>query len=297
MQNVQSIVVATDFSGCAGVALRQAARIARKLDAELHVVHVIAGLVVEDLAAALPVAPDVLRADVVRDAQTRLEAALTPAERPARCRFRVAIGSVADETLRSVRDTQSQLLVLGSFGVSGPGEGAGSVALHCARRSPSSVLLVQESMTSSFRSILACLDFSDVSLLATRHAAALAAMDGASLGLLHVFNPPWKQLHYRAPTPEAGVPFQTQYRDALLLRLRGVANSLGRPAPGPALHLHEHGSEGRGIVEFARSAKADLVVLGTEGRTSLKDYVMGSTAERVIRKADSSVLAVRSPAS
>lgn len=297
MQNVQSIVVATDFSGCAGVALRQAARMAKRRDAELHVIHVIAALVVEDLAAALPVAPDVLRADVVRDAQIRLEGALPPGERPPRCRFRVAIGSVADELVRTVRDTQSRLLVLGSYGVSGPGEGAGSVALHCARRSPSSVLLVHEEQPGPFRKILTCLDFSDVSLVAAREAAALAIADGASLGLLHVFAPPWQQLHYRAPTPEAAIPFQTQYRDALLSRLKGVAQCIGAPPPGPDLSLHESRSEGRGIVEFARSAGADLIVLGTEGRTCLKDYVMGSTAERVIRKADCSVLAVRSPAS
>ncbi|MBM4361664.1 MAG: universal stress protein, partial [Deltaproteobacteria bacterium] len=37
---------------------------------------------------------------------------------------------------------------------------------------------------------------------------------------------------------------------------------------------------------------ADLVVLGTRGRTNLRDLFLGSTAERVVRECPCSVLAV-----
>jgi nucleotide-binding universal stress UspA family protein len=50
---------------------------------------------------------------------------------------------------------------------------------------------------------------------------------------------------------------------------------------------------GRGITEFVQQIGGDLAVLGTRGRTNLRDLLIGSTAERVLRDAACSILAVR----
>jgi nucleotide-binding universal stress UspA family protein len=50
------------------------------------------------------------------------------------------------------------------------------------------------------------------------------------------------------------------------------------------------------IGRFAEEIKADLLVLGSHGRTGIKRWVMGSVAERVVRHAPCSVLTVRLPA-
>jgi nucleotide-binding universal stress UspA family protein len=47
------------------------------------------------------------------------------------------------------------------------------------------------------------------------------------------------------------------------------------------------------IVALAKEIKADLIVIGTHGRTGIKHVVMGSTAERVVRHASCPVLVVR----
>jgi nucleotide-binding universal stress UspA family protein len=61
-----------------------------------------------------------------------------------------------------------------------------------------------------------------------------------------------------------------------------VATAIGEPA-------HE-------ILAFAKAQHADLVVIGTHGRTGLQHALMGSVAERVVRRATCPVLTVRPPA-
>ena len=58
-------------------------------------------------------------------------------------------------------------------------------------------------------------------------------------------------------------------------------------------HLHEHQSYGCGIVEFATSHDAALIVFGALGTSNLRDMLLGSTAERVFRETPCSVLAIR----
>jgi nucleotide-binding universal stress UspA family protein len=61
-----------------------------------------------------------------------------------------------------------------------------------------------------------------------------------------------------------------------------------------------HGLEGEdaatAIVEFARDRGADLIVIGTHGRTGLRRLLIGSVAELVVRNASCSVLVVRGKA-
>ena len=47
------------------------------------------------------------------------------------------------------------------------------------------------------------------------------------------------------------------------------------------------------ILEVARARGADLIVMGTHGRTGLEHALMGSIAERVVRRAHCPVLTVR----
>jgi len=49
------------------------------------------------------------------------------------------------------------------------------------------------------------------------------------------------------------------------------------------------------IVDFARNNEIDLIVMSTHGRTGLKHVLMGSTTEKVVRKAPCPVLSIRHP--
>ncbi len=55
------------------------------------------------------------------------------------------------------------------------------------------------------------------------------------------------------------------------------------------------GVPSRDIVSYARDHDVDLVVMGTHGRTGLDRYILGSVAERVVRRADVPVMTVHHP--
>ena len=60
-----------------------------------------------------------------------------------------------------------------------------------------------------------------------------------------------------------------------------------------AEYLSARGSPERIILEVASSKNADLIVMGTHGRTGLAHVVLGSVAERVVREAPCPVLTVK----
>lgn len=55
----------------------------------------------------------------------------------------------------------------------------------------------------------------------------------------------------------------------------------------------EHGRPFAEIIRYAQEHQIDLIILGTHGRSGLDHFLLGSTAEKVIRKAPCPVLTVR----
>jgi nucleotide-binding universal stress UspA family protein len=70
---------------------------------------------------------------------------------------------------------------------------------------------------------------------------------------------------------------------------------LGKDYPEVALecHVFTDGRPSHGIVAFLKDCKAELVVLGTRGRTGVRSLLMGTTAERIVDHSPCSVLAIK----
>jgi nucleotide-binding universal stress UspA family protein len=298
MNSLKSIAVGVDFSDCSRVALTQAARLAKWNDATLHVLHVIESLVATELAEALPDPAEATRKRLVTDAEERIEQWLEQLDAvPAKHTSRAVIGSPIDEMRKQVETTAADLLVLGTYGGSGKGQGTGILATKCVRKIGDKVLLVSDSQTGPFRDVVACVDFSEHSRMAVEQAIRVAAQDGSKLHLLHVYSAPWHHLHYRAPTPEASPDFKRQYLDGLRRRfdafLEQFAGDLKALDVEASCEVIEGEHYARGIISYLNASKSDLVVLGTRGRTNLRYLLLGSTAERVVREIPCCVLAVK----
>jgi glycine betaine transporter len=134
-------------------------------------------------------------------------------------------------------------------------------------------------MTVEFRRILVPTDFSPTSDLALEHAKALTTKFGGVLEVLHVVSP---------QIEEAGVRIASD-------RLARCLTREERDRYGATLTLLI-GSPALTIVDHAASCKADLIVMGTHGRTGVTHMLLGSVAERVVRMARCPVLVVRGEA-
>ena len=147
--------------------------------------------------------------------------------------------------------------------------------------------------TADWKRICCPIDFSDASRAAMEVAADLARRTGAELCLLHAYPVPGYTF------PDGSVVASPKMLQDLadgaqrhLDEWRTAAEGLGAPRVDTAKEAGEPTAE---IVAFARERGVDLLVLGTHGRTGLEHALMGSIAERVVRKAHCPVLTVRPP--
>ena len=170
--------------------------------------------------------------------------------------------------LGGIANLEADLVAVGSHGTSRlAGVAFGSVASAMAHHAPCSVLIAREPTVDSFpRMILHANDGSPESLDAAYVAGRLAARHGSTVVTLHV-----GETRDRAVAEEA----------VALLETSGLE---------PVMRI-EQGSPHRRIVEVANGVRASLIVIGSRGRTGLA--ALGSVSERVVHRADCSVLIVR----
>ena len=142
--------------------------------------------------------------------------------------------------------------------------------------------------------VLCPLDFSDNSDHAMRYAAALAQMFGAELTLLHVVAPVMAALPGETTLPDTLQADVDELAAACEERLQQTVGALA--ADGLTVQSKVlNGVPFVEIIRFARDAETDLIVMGTHGRTGLGHLLIGSVAERVVRKAPCPVLTVKHP--
>jgi nucleotide-binding universal stress UspA family protein len=145
---------------------------------------------------------------------------------------------------------------------------------------------------SQFRRILHASDFSPASRPAFRRALDLARANRASLTLVHVYStfiPVMGEGYVGGQVYDKMIADIRTDAQRRLGRLVAAARKKGVRAKGLALDGIPHDR----IVRAARSARADLIVLGTHGRTGLGRLFLGSVAARVVTLAPCPVLTVR----
>jgi universal stress protein A len=142
------------------------------------------------------------------------------------------------------------------------------------------------------RRILFATDYSKASAKAFATALTLAKANRAALTVLHVFAP---YLPVVSEESISGTTLEQLDADARawsqrqLTRLTEQAKKSGVRALG----LMADGEPARQIVRAARSKRADLIVVGTHGRTGFNRFLVGSVAQRVVATAPCPVVTVR----
>ncbi|MGH7309792.1 MAG: universal stress protein [Candidatus Rokuibacteriota bacterium] len=143
-----------------------------------------------------------------------------------------------------------------------------------------------------FQRILHPSDFSPASRPALAQAIDLARHDGARLTIMHVITPPVPIVGEGYVSPTLWADLDRQMRDHAGKQMRALltrARQAGVRATGVLLE----GPPADRIVRAARRLKADVIVMGTHGRSGLARIFVGSVAGRVIATARCPVLTVR----
>ncbi|MGH8603726.1 MAG: universal stress protein [Gammaproteobacteria bacterium] len=143
------------------------------------------------------------------------------------------------------------------------------------------------------QSLLIPTDFSDLTEHTLDYAIGLAVALNASVELLHVHYSPALSLQNGDLTMPVDPTLEAEYEASAQQRLDKLAEkyrSCGVTVSGRLLSGVPHAE----IIRAAEEGGADLIVMGTHGRTGLAHLMMGSVAERVVRGSPIPVLTVPS---
>jgi nucleotide-binding universal stress UspA family protein len=298
---VRRILCPTDFSIFSARALRHAIALARRFDAQLHVVHVVPPLYPTSGASFYFPAPILAGPELrqgVEDEMRRFVAPADEARVPVETQIRD--GQPWREIQAMAEGLPADLVVMGTHGTGGFERLLlGSVTEKVLRRLPCPVLTVchEEGQTweapGLVRRILCATDLAESSPRTIAYARALALKYDAPVTLLHV-------VEMATDSPFAPMLGHMEHArlQTELVRLAweklAKAVSEGAPSHGPA--VEERVSVGRAseeILKIATEQRADLIVMGTQGSGPLGRMLFGSTAQEVVRHATCPVLTVR----
>lgn len=271
----------TDLSAEADVAIVHARQYATATNATLCVVHSVPHI--EAIRPLFPqlVADDLLAAaDLPRRAEATLQTRLAAlAIDTTATEITIERGTTVDGALQAIERWQPTLVMIGAP------DGAVD-AVRLVRHLTVPVLVARSSPPT--RMVLAGTDLSDPSLPAIRAASEMSSRMGGELVVAHAIevNP----LHvYGVALPPMFGPAAPSVHEAAQQRLDEAVRGLGIEAKTTI----GVGTASVVLLGLASARAAELVVVGTHGRTGLTRFVLGSVAETVIRQAPCSVLVVR----
>ena len=299
----RNILVATDFSAHSAAAARLALWLADQNQAQVVMAHVLADLrrAVHHASyqARLDMAyggGELLEREVRKNSDARLRQLIVDLGRP-EIRFETVLGEPFVEIVHAVQQEKYDLVVAGTRGQSAWRRYfVGSTARRLVRKCPCSVLIVKAEHAAPPKVVLAATDLSDVSRRAIAEGQWLAERAGAAFHVLHVIDAAEapRDLLESAPTSVSWAALRKQIRVEASERFQAFLASLP-PCKGQRQSYLIWGTPWREIGRLARKLRADLVALGTVGRSGISGVLLGNTAEKVLAHCDTSILTAKSP--
>lgn len=317
MLNIDSILLARDFSPISDQAFRYSLDLARRTGATLHVLH--AHVLHEDPETSRP---DLLAADVDRIKRQLTQYGdgddLEGGDAEVDVVKAVVRDVAAGPAILSYADRHDiDLIALGTHGRRGVRRFLlGSVAEEVVRRADRPVLTVRGNETPepelgpplpTLDRILVPIDFSDPSRVALLHAQGLADVFDASVDVFHVVQQTMHPAFYVGgitdirdidPNIEKKVKARIVAFIEETLRIPKTADGSSE-SPLDSGQVVPHmiiGAVDIEVPEFIDEHGSDLVVMSTKGQTGLDRVLLGSVAEKIVRIATCPVLTVKSGA-
>lgn len=290
MIKLSRIMVGHSFFPDGDIAFRSARTLAKLAHADLYLLHVVEPYPLYQKMRFPSVPAHAMLEEVVLKMRSQLtDLAKQPELSGLHVDTDVHIGKPFIELIRATRNWNANLVVVGTS-IRGEGRFLGSTGERVLRKSPVPVLIAKQEFTPGPKTIVVPVDFSACSRKAAEEAITLVRGFGGNVIFLHVLD----LAEYVYPAAYGGAPiivppltaddiepdWQLFLKD---LELNGITWEKRTVEGRPALH----------IVDTAKACNADLVIMGTHGRTGFAHVLLGSVAEAVLRISDCSILTIR----
>ncbi len=284
------VFVATDFSLSAACAVARAGSLPLAPGAEITVVHVLS----DDTPQKILMAAEKLARRQLSEATKTIREALR-----ALGRRRVTVSSAIHrgqgyvEIVRQARAVGADLVVLGRHGLRPVRDMfIGSTAERVIRAGDLPVLVVSRRSSRPYQRPLVAVDLEDTSRSVIATAMRALGPEAASVTMVHAYHVPFEGFMNPGVPASAMTDLRKEYRAVAVSGLAKVQASLGdRGVDWKTVVVR--GDPRSVVVAEAARARADLLVLGTHGRTGLAHALIGSVAERIIQAVACDVLVAR----
>lgn len=273
--SLQRLLVPTDLSDFAAVALRWSALFQQRLGARVTVLYATQPWIPIDImegpaAYALQTSAefrDRTARDLRQHVETHLQAAGDAAE------TRVVEDAPAQAILAVAESIDADLIVMGTHGHTGWRRALlGSIAEKVVHHTDRPVLCIPPGASPSIGKILCPVNFTPIARVALEQAAALAETFDAELLVVHITD-----------SSERGADIDGEFAAWIEPQVRARCRYA---------HILASGNAAEETIRLAHDTHADLIVLGSQHKRFADASVIGSTTERVIRYARKPVMAV-----
>jgi nucleotide-binding universal stress UspA family protein len=286
----RQVMVGTDFSDSSERAVVVAKRVAQRLGGHVTVVHVYKpGPFYQGI---FPGSSDELEERIAETAQKELDAlAARSLSGVSADVVAVSSRSAADAFCDEAARVNADLCVVGTHGRAGVERFfIGSVAEKIVRHAPCDVLTVPpdaEAPVPFVDRVLLATDFSDTAMKAAEAASSIAVA-GTEFLCVHVFDDTIPVV-----LPSGGFESTAQTSERLARELENWQSQVFGSERSVTGEIIAGGNADAALTQRASEWKAELIVVGSRGRSAVAHLLIGSVAERTIRHAPCAVLCVR----
>ena len=281
---MKSLLVATDFSARSDRALRRATLLAKQHDARIVLLHIIDG----DQPKQMMEAEWTVAGQILAELRETVQAVDGLA-----CDARLATGTPYEAIVAAADKADADLTVMGAHRRHALKDMfVGTTVERATRTGHRPVLIASALPKSRYTGVLIATDMSDASARSIEAARERGLFDGPKVGVVHGFDAPAQSLMLSSSTTSADLKaYIAAQRAAAEEELKGFLNRLRLRPDFTVVELPET-SKADLIDHCVRRYQSDLVIIGTQGRSAVGRFLLGSVAEEVLRGSSVDVLAV-----
>ncbi len=278
MKNINRLLVGLDLTSTDEYIIRYAAYFARLLKIEdLYFFHVVQSFELSDeIIEKYPTVKPPVDESLENEIHDLLDKHFDPA---VKCNKHIEIkeGNPAQEIIKWSKIKEIDLVFMGSKFTH---IGSGALPCKIVTIVPASILLVPENTVDSVSNILVPLDFSETSKLALEAAIEIAAKTGGRVTCHHCYGVP----HGYSTIGKSYEEFSGIMKENAQKKFKDFIVDIQTNIEITEIYsLDEDGNPAKLIYNLAEAIQADLIIIGSKGRTGLASLILGSVAEKLMR--------------